>query len=113
MRRDYTFIDDIVAGIRGAMDYGGSPFEVINLGNSETVTLLEMIRGLEQALGREARIDWQPEQPGDVPQTWANVDKAQRLLRYRPTTAYRDGVVRFIEWLGSNQDAPGRTVRTP
>ena len=112
-RRDYTFIDDIVAGIRGAMDYSGSPFEVINLGNNERVTLLEMIRGLEQALGREARIDWQPEQPGDVPQTWANVDKAQRLLRYQPTTAYRDGVVRFVEWLGSNQDALGRAVRTP
>ena len=110
MRRDYTFIDDIVAGIRGAMDYSGSPFEVINLGNNETVTLLEMIRGLEQALGREAKIDWQPEQPGDVPQTWANVDKAQRLLGYQPTTAYRDGVVRFVEWLGSLQDAPGRAV---
>ena len=90
-----------------------SPYEVINLGNNQTVTLLEMIRGLEQALGREAKIDWQPEQPGDVPQTWANVDKAQRLLGYQPTTSYRDGVVRFVEWLGSLQDAPGRAAPTP
>ena len=54
MRRDYTFIDDIVAGIRGAMEYRRSPFEVVNLGNNQTVTLLEMIRGLEQAIGRDA-----------------------------------------------------------
>ena len=55
MRRDYTFVDDIVAGIRGAMDTGGSPFEVVNLGNNQTVTLLEMIRGLEQAIGLRRR----------------------------------------------------------
>ena len=99
MRRDYTFIDDIVAGIRGAMEYRRSPFEVVNLGNDQTVTLLEMIRGLEQAIGRDAKIDWQPEQPGDVPQTWANVEKAQRLLSYNAKTPYSQGVVKFVEWL--------------
>jgi UDP-glucuronate 4-epimerase len=99
MRRDYTFIDDIVAGIRGAMEYRRSQFEVVNLGNNQTVTLLEMIRGIEQAIGREAQIDWQPEQPGDVPQTWANVEKAQRLLSYNPKTPYSQGVVKFVEWL--------------
>jgi UDP-glucuronate 4-epimerase len=99
MRRDYTFIDDIVSGIRGAIEYKRSPFEVVNLGNNQTVTLLEMIRGLEGALGRTALIDWQPEQPGDVPQTWANVEKARRLFGYAPTTAYEKGVVKFAEWL--------------
>ena len=98
MRRDYTFIDDIVAGIRGAMEYRRSPFEVVNLGNNQTVTLLEMIRGLEQAIGRDAKIDWQPEQPGDVPQTWANVEKAQRLLSYNAEDAVlaRRGEVRGV-----------------
>ena len=98
-RRDYTFIDDIINGVCRAMTYDGSAYEVINLGNHQTVTLTEMIEGLEAALGVEATIDRQPEQPGDVPQTWANVDKASRLLGYSPTTAYRDGVVRFAQWL--------------
>lgn len=97
-RRDYTYIDDIVAGIRGAMEYDGSPFEVINLGNNHTVTLLEMIDGLECALGKTAELQWQPPQPGDVPQTWANVEKAHALLGYDPRTVYIDGVRRFAAW---------------
>jgi DegT/DnrJ/EryC1/StrS aminotransferase family len=61
--------------------------EVINLGNNATVTLLEMIRGIEEAMGMRATIDWQPEQPGDVPQTWARVTKARDLLGYEPRDA--------------------------
>jgi UDP-glucuronate 4-epimerase len=71
---------------------------VINLGNSETVTLLEMIRALEEALGKQATIDWRPEQFGDVPQTWASVTKAHDLLGYEPRTSFRDGMQRFAEW---------------
>lgn len=97
-RRDYTYVDDIVAGVRGAIRYDRSRYEVINLGNSETVTLLEMIRALEEALGKQAAIDWQPEQPGDVPQTWASVTKAHDLLGYEPRTPFRDGMRRFAEW---------------
>ena len=97
-RRDYTYVDDIVAGVRGAIRYNRSRYEVINLGNSETVTLLEMIRALEEALGKQAAIDWQPEQPGDVPQTWASVTKAHDLLGYEPRTPFRDGMRRFAEW---------------
>ncbi len=85
-------------GIRAAAEYSGSRYEVINLGNNQTVTLLEMIKGLEDALGREAKIDWQPEQPGDVPQTWADVTRAGRLLGYAPTTPYAEGVRKFAEW---------------
>jgi UDP-glucuronate 4-epimerase len=98
-RRDYTFVDDIVAGVRGAIDYSGSSYEVINLGNNQTLTLLEMIRGLEEALGVNATLHWQPEQPGDVPQTWANVDKARRLLGYEPRTRYDAGVRAFVNWM--------------
>ena len=97
-RRDYTYIDDIVDGVVGAMAYDKSRYEVVNLGNNQTVTLTEMIEGLEDALGRRAVIDRLPEQPGDVPQTWASIDKAQRLIGYRPSTSYSEGVRRFAEW---------------
>ena len=98
-RRDYTFVDDILTGIRAAMDYQGSSFEVVNLGNNQTVSLTEMIGGLEDALGVKAAIDRQPEQPGDVPQTWADISKAGRLFGYVPTTSFAEGVRRFARWL--------------
>ncbi len=98
-RRDYTYVDDIVAGIRRAIDYDRTPFEIVNLGNNETVTLREMIAGLESALGIAARIEHLPEQPGDVPQTWASLEKAHVLLGHRPHTSYLDGVRRFVEWM--------------
>jgi len=100
-RRDYTFVADIIQGVRAAMTYDATPYEIINLGNNQTVTLTEMIAGLEAALGVRAIVDRRPEQPGDVPQTWANIDKAARLLGYRPATPYREGVRRFAEWLRS------------
>ncbi|HVQ17114.1 MAG TPA: NAD-dependent epimerase/dehydratase family protein [Vicinamibacterales bacterium] len=102
-RRDYTYIDDIVSGIRRAMEYSGSSFEVINLGNNQTVSLLDMIQGLQLALSRPAELQWLPPQPGDVPQTWANVDKANALLGYSPATTYLDGVRRFAGWLSSER----------
>lgn len=98
-RRDYTYIGDIVSGIRRALDYEGSRYEVINLGNDRTVTLSEMIAALERALGVPARIERLPEQPGDVPQTWASIAKARRLLGYEPSTPFEDGIARFVEWL--------------
>jgi UDP-glucuronate 4-epimerase len=108
-RRDYTYVDDIVAGVRSALRYNRSQYEVINLGNNATVTLIEMIRGIEEAMGRPATIDWQPEQPGDVPQTWASVTKARELLGYEPRTPFRDGIRRFVEWYrqASAQGSPG------
>ena len=102
-RRDYTYIDDIVAGVRAAIEYTASPYEIINLGNNQTVTLSEMIAGLEDALGVKAKIQRLPEQAGDVPQTWASIDKARALLGYDPRTAFRDGVKRFAEWLRAGQ----------
>jgi UDP-glucuronate 4-epimerase len=99
--RDYTFIEDVISGVRAAMEYTSSQYEVINLGNTRTVQLTEMIAGLEQATGVAAQIERHPEQPGDVPQTWANVDKARTLLGYAPTTPYDRGVKRFVEWLAT------------
>jgi UDP-glucuronate 4-epimerase len=98
--RDYTYVDDIIHGLRSAMEYSTTPYEVINLGNTHTVTLRDMIAGLERALGVKATLTPLPEQPGDVPQTWASVDKARALLGYAPTTSYEEGVVKFAGWLG-------------
>ncbi len=97
--RDYSYVADIVSGIRAAVVYDGSPYEVINLGNNQTVTLMEMIGGLEAALGVKAVIERLPDQPGDVPKTWAGLEKARTLLGYQPTTSYRVGVARFADWL--------------
>jgi UDP-glucuronate 4-epimerase len=79
-------------------------FEVINLGNNRTVTMLDMVRGIEQALGMPAVLERLPEQPGDVPQTWASIQKARSLLGYEPRTGYADGLVRFVAWLRDSQD---------
>jgi len=106
-RRDYTFVDDTVRGIRAAMDYGAAPFEIVNLGNNHTVSLLELVRTLEEVLGTAARVEWQPEQPGDVPQTWADITKAERLLGYRPATPLREGLGRFAAWLTESRRSAG------
>jgi UDP-glucuronate 4-epimerase len=98
-RRDYTFVGDVIAGIRAAMRYGATPYEVINLGNNRTVSLLELVRALEQILGVRAALERLPEQPGDVPQTWADLEKARRLLGYSPATSLPAGLEKFAAWL--------------
>jgi UDP-glucuronate 4-epimerase len=98
-RRDYTYITDILSGIRAAIDYKQTPFEILNLGNDRTISLAEMVQTLEDALGKKAIIDQQPEQPGDVPQTWADISKTRKLLGYQPSTTFKEGVEKFAEWL--------------
>src|SRR5918998_5264775 len=97
-RRDYTYVDDIIAGVRAAIDYEATRYEAINLGESRTVELRELIALLERELGREALIDRRPLQPGDVPQTYADISKARRLLGYDPRTQIEEGVGKFVEW---------------
>ncbi|HET9776736.1 MAG TPA: NAD-dependent epimerase/dehydratase family protein [Gemmatimonadaceae bacterium] len=99
--RDYTYVDDVVSGIVAAMTYDGSAYEVINLGSSRSVSLLEMIRTLEHALGTKADLAFLDEQLGDVPQSWADLNKARDLLGYAPATEFADGVKRFADWLQS------------
>ena len=96
--RDYTFVKDTVQGIEGAMNLD-APWEVINLGNSSPVSLLEMVRTIEQVLGRQAQVQWLPDQPGDVPVTYADISKAQRLLNYQPQTKLADGIRLMAAWL--------------
>jgi UDP-glucuronate 4-epimerase len=97
-RRDYTHVDDIISGVVAAIDYDKSRFEIINLGESETVELGRLVELLEWALDRRARIDRKPQQPGDVPITYADISKARKLLGYNPSTKIEDGISAFIEW---------------
>ncbi|MEM9080671.1 MAG: SDR family NAD(P)-dependent oxidoreductase [Verrucomicrobiota bacterium] len=97
-RRDYTYIADIVAGIRGAIDYTGSDFEIVNLGGSHTTTLTELIETLEDVIGQKAIIEQLPDQPGDVPQTSADVSRAKELFNWQPQTSLREGLSHYVEW---------------
>ena len=97
--RDYTFVNDIVQGILAAVSYEQSLFEIINLGNHQTVSLKNLITAIEAICGRPAIIDRQPEQPGDVPATYADISKAGRLLNYKPGTVLKDGLTGFYHWL--------------
>jgi UDP-glucuronate 4-epimerase len=97
-RRDYTYIEDILAGVRAAIDYDKTNYEVINLGESRTVELRELITLLERELDMRAVIERQPMQPGDVPQTFADISKARQLLGYNPQTQIEDGIRLFVSW---------------
>ncbi len=104
-RRDYTYVDDIVAGIVAAMSYTAKRYEVINLGGSRAVGLMEMIRVMEKASGVRAVLEYLPEQPGDVPQTYADTSKAKALLGYEPSTDFESGIERFFDWVAAKQTA--------
>jgi UDP-glucuronate 4-epimerase len=99
--RDYTFVEDIVSGVMAAGRYTASDFEIINLGGSAANTLSQLIVGIEEILGKKAVINYLPDQPGDVPITFADVAKAQRLLGYSPATPLRQGLRRYVEWVKS------------
>ncbi|MBV9083129.1 MAG: GDP-mannose 4,6-dehydratase [Acidobacteriaceae bacterium] len=98
-RRDYTHISDIVNGIAAALDYDAGPFEIFNLGSGRPVELRELIRKLEAITGRQAQIEHLPEQPGDVPQTWADIRKAADLLKYAPQIGLNQGLADFVSWV--------------
>lgn len=96
-RRDYTYVDDIVQGIKAAAEFDGA-YEVFNLGESETISLSELIVAIEAALGKKAVIERKPDQPGDMPETWADISKARRLLGYDPRTKIAEGIPEFVRW---------------
>ena len=97
--RDYTNVADIVRGITAALHYSGSMYEIINLGNNNPVNLSELIAGIEKSLNKNAIIEKLPEQPGDVPVTFADIQKAGRLLGYHPQVSLQDGLDEFCRWL--------------
>ena len=95
--RDYTYISDIIQGIVASVE-GQFDFEIFNLGESKTIKLLDLIRLLEDALGKKARFKHIPMQPGDVPRTYACIDKARKMLGYNPTVTMEEGIKRFARW---------------
>ena len=101
-RRDYTYIDDIVDGVVRALDRVDS-YEIYNLGESQTVSLSELVSVIGEVTGVEPILDRQPLQPGDVLITYADVSKARRDLGYHPRTALREGIERFLEWYRETQ----------
>lgn len=103
-RRDYTYVDDIINGVRGAIDRTqGGLYEIYNLGNSDTIELRALIAAIEAELGRKAIIERLPEQPGDVPQTYADVTKAGAHFGYTPTTSIVEGLRRFHRWFAAQE----------
>lgn len=102
-RRDYTYIDDIIQGTMGALNYSGPPYDVFNLGESQTIELKNLISAIEHALGKQAKINQLPEQAGDMPLTYADISKARKLLGYNPTTKLSEGLPIFIDWFLQSQ----------
>lgn len=96
-RRDYTYIDDIIDGILGAVRYH-KRFEIYNLGESQTTSLNELIRLIEEALGKKANVEITEPQPGDVSVTYADITKAKQMLNYQPGVKMEEGIKRFVKW---------------
>lgn len=97
-RRDYTYVDDIIQGVRAAMDFRETGYEVFNLGESQTIELRELISALETCLGRRAVVNRLEMQAGDVLATFADISKAREILGYSPQTKIGDGIPKFVEW---------------
>jgi UDP-glucuronate 4-epimerase len=95
--RDYTYIEDIVEGIYAALQHP-QKFDIINLGNSHPINLKGMIQEIEKALGKNAVINQQPMQKGDVERTFANISKAKDLLNWEPKTSFAQGIEKMAQW---------------
>ena len=106
-RRDYTYIDDIVDGIVASLDLAPG-FEIFNLGGAETTRLGDLVEWLAAELAVTPRIEYLPDQAGDVPITYADVSKAERLLGYRPKVPIREGIRRFVAWYHESPFSSGQ-----
>jgi UDP-glucuronate 4-epimerase len=103
-RRDYTYIDDIADGVEAALE-SRIGFEIVNLGGARPVTLAELVAAVEAATGRTARLDRQPMQAGDVPITFAAVEKAERMLGFRARVPLAEGLKRSVEWYRESESS--------
>lgn len=102
--RDYTYIEDIINGVVAAIAYDDDSFNIFNLGGSATTTLGELIRMIEEATGKTALIERLPDQLGDVPRTYADVEKSRNLLGYEPQTPIREGINKYVKWYQEQTD---------
>ena len=103
MKRDFTYIDDIIAGTRSAIEFNAKN-EIYNLGNNNWENLMDMVALLEKSLGEKAIIDFEDIQPGDVEKTYANISKSKQDLEYEPTTSLDIGIPKFIQWFKEYND---------
>ena len=118
MKRDFTYIDDIIEGVirvidkppQGNQNWNGkcpdpssssAPYKIYNIGNCNPVSLMDFIDAIEETLGKKAELNLLPMQPGDVPSTWADVNDLIEDFDYRPNTPVREGIVNFISWYRS------------
>lgn len=102
--RDYTYIDDIIDGLMKCIRHLKG-YEILNLGESKTVTLIELVRMIEEATGKKAALDWKPMQPGDVRKTYADIQKARQLIGYNPKVDIQEGIQQFVTWFKDNYHA--------
>jgi UDP-glucuronate 4-epimerase len=100
--RDYTFVDDIVGAFITAISYDQSMYEIINIGNNKPISLIDLVRALEEVFEVKAKLVFEEEQPGDVPVTYANIEKAKELLNYSPKTSVKEGLLHFKTWIQNN-----------
>ncbi len=104
MKRDFTYVDDIVKGVLAALDHppagggGAAPYRLYNIGNNRPEPLLRFIEVLEAAIGKKAVVELAPMQPGDVKETFADIAAIQRDLGFAPSTPIDEGVPRFVAW---------------
>lgn len=104
MKRDFTYIDDIIEGVERLMDHlpigddGGAPYKIYNIGNNQPEQLMDMISLLEEALGKKAATNMKPMQPGDVYETYADIDALQGAVGFKPSTSLKDGLTQFVAW---------------
>ena len=114
MKRDFTYIDDIVDGILKLLgtspeistsitSNAAAPYRVLNIGNNDPVTLMRFIKAIESALGKTAQLSMQPMQAGDVPTTYADIKRINTLVKFKPTTSIEDGILRFVNWYRSER----------
>jgi UDP-glucuronate 4-epimerase len=96
--RDYTYVEDIVKGMVSCLDRKLSGFQIINLGNNKTVKLIDLVREIENVIGKHAKVIFESEKPGDVRLTYADISKARALLGYSPKVELSTGLVLFHEW---------------
>jgi len=104
-KRDYTFVRDTVYGISQSMVVDFSGYEIINLGRGEPVRLMDMVHTIESVMNKKAKLVYKELHCADVPYTYANIDKARRLLGYNPTISFADGVKEFVDWYKSVEDS--------
>jgi len=100
-QRDYTYVEDIIQGLLAATDKLKG-FEIINLGESQTISLIDLIKSIETILEKKAIIEWKPNQAGDVDITYADISKAQKILNYKPEYSVQKGLLGFVEWFKNN-----------